>query len=133
MEEKEVKPKSPRKKKEKIPEDINKPKTQNEIPDKLNSADEEKPSPLAITGMIIGICGMIFCCGPVNLILGIVSVILGYLELNNIEKNESPVKGKNFAIAAIIMGFIGVGLFVLRIIGFTFFWSWENFLNMLGR
>ena len=77
---------------------------------------EEKPGGLAIASMIIGICSVIICCFNLNLILGIVAVIMGFVERYNIKEGNSNQGGKNYALTGIITGFIGIGLWFLFII-----------------
>ena len=77
---------------------------------------EEKPSGLAIASMIVGICSIIFCCGGINLIIGIVAVVLGFVEKKNIKDGSSTEAGKNFALTGIITGFTGIAIWVLMLI-----------------
>ncbi len=83
----------------------------------LNSeSQEEKPSGLAIASMIVGICSIIFCCASLNLILGIVAVVLGFVEKKNIKDGTSTEAGGNFALTGIITGFAGIAIWVLMLI-----------------
>ncbi|MCK4668460.1 DUF4190 domain-containing protein [Candidatus Dependentiae bacterium] len=87
-------------------------------PDKLSNPElqEEKPSGLAIASMILGICSIIFRCGGLNLILGIVAVVLGFVEKKNIKDGDSTEAGGNFALTGIITGFAGIALWALMLI-----------------
>lgn len=82
-----------------------------------NKVEEESAGVLAITSLILGICSIILCCGPLHLVLGAAAVVTGFLERNNIEQGESPEAGKYFALAGIITGTIGLFFFVLRVFG----------------
>ena len=77
---------------------------------------EEKPSGLAIASMIVGICSIILCCVSLNLILGIVAVVLGFVEKKKIKDGDSTKAGENFVLTGIITGFVGIVLWVLTLI-----------------
>ena len=87
-------------------------------PNKLLNSEvqEEKPSGLALASMIVGVCSIILCCGGLNLILGIVAVILGFVEKKNIKDGSSTEAGGNFALTGIITGFTGIALWALLLI-----------------
>ncbi|MDD3627931.1 MAG: DUF4190 domain-containing protein [bacterium] len=75
----------------------------------------DKPSGLAITAMIMGICSIVICCLNLNLILGIVAVILGFVEKSRINNGTASEAGKSYAMTGIICGFIGIATWILML------------------
>jgi hypothetical protein len=77
-------------------------------------------SGLAIASMVCGILSLFFCfCG--GMLLGIPAVICGHMALKQ-TGSESPgmpprMGGRGMAIAGLIMGYIGILLIILGIIG----------------
>lgn len=82
----------------------------------------QKASGMATAALVLSILG-IFCCG----IASIIGLILGIVELGNINKGQSSEKGRGFAKAAIIIGIIAIalGVFVNIILIATGNWSFE--------
>ncbi len=67
-------------------------------------------NPLAIAALVTGILG----CGPV-------SIILGFLAIQQLDAAHQAQRGKNLAIAGIVLGFLGlccgVGSLALALLG----------------
>lgn len=68
------------------------------------------PSGVAITAFVLSVVGFFFC------ITGIPGFVMGLSELKKINRGESPVAGRGFALAAAIIGGIMTGLIALLII-----------------
>ncbi|MDQ2084978.1 DUF4190 domain-containing protein [Herbivorax sp. ANBcel31] len=86
------------------------------------SPNQAKTNGMAIASMVLGIVGIpLFCCSGIGIVPAALAVILGFISLNSIKKSGGIEKGKGMAIAGIIMGFIGVGLAIIVIIGLVFF------------
>jgi hypothetical protein len=64
----------------------------------------QKNDPLGIIGTISGIVGL-FIAG---IILGSIAVVFGFTSLKKIRKQPEKYRGRGFAIASIILGFIAV-------------------------
>ncbi len=77
----------------------------------------EKASGMAIAALVLGILG--FCC--CGIFAGIPALIVGFMENGKINRGESSAKGKGFAVAGIILGFISIILGCLQIIWIAFF------------
>ncbi len=67
-----------------------------------------KNSGMAITSMILGILGLLMSpmcfCGTIGIPLGLISGVLGFLGLKQV--NAGTHKGKGFAIAGLVLGII---------------------------
>ncbi len=81
---------------------------------------------LAIASMVLGIAGlvMIFIIGP------ILALVFGYIARGQIDQSEGRQGGRGFAIAGIVMGWIGIFWGIL-IIGF-YIWWFTFFFSMFG-
>ena len=79
---------------------------------------EDKPSGMATASMIIGICSIPLQCAGLGFILGLVAVILGFVEKKNIETGQSSAAGESYVKTGIICGFIGLGITVLIVIAY---------------
>ena len=69
-------------------------------------------SSLAIVSMIAGIVGLTF----IPLIGSIVAVITGHMAKNEINRSNGAFTGDGFAIAGLILGYIGIGFFVIGLL-----------------
>jgi len=69
------------------------------------AAKDQSPSGLAIAALITGILGM-----------SIVPIILGAIDLGKIKKGESSAAGRGFDIAGIVLGAIGVVVWLIVVI-----------------
>jgi peptidyl-prolyl cis-trans isomerase B (cyclophilin B) len=65
---------------------------------------------LALTSMILGICGFITCG-----VTGIVAVILGHIARKQIRNSAVPQAGDGMALAGLITGYIGSVIFLAYI------------------
>ena len=76
-----------------------------------------QPSPptpgSATAGLILSICGILFC--PV--IGGPLGLVFGYKARKQIQESNGQLSGGGMALAAIIMGWIGVAFTLLLILG----------------
>lgn len=68
-----------------------------------NNVSYQKTDGMCIASLVLGLVGS-----------GVISVIFGIIGLNNISKNER--KGKNFAIAGIILGGIEILIYLITFI-----------------
>ena len=59
---------------------------------------------LAIASMVLGILGV-----------SIVAIILGHVSLNQIKKSGDTQEGRGFAIAGLVLGYIGLALLLIVI------------------
>ena len=69
------------------------------------AAKDQGPSGLAIAALITGILGM-----------SIVPVILGAIDLGKIKNGEASPAGKGFDIAGIVLGSIGIVVWLIVVI-----------------
>ncbi len=69
---------------------------------------QDKTSGMAIAALVSAIIGFICCWNCCGQVIGIVALILGFLELQKIKKGESSEKGKWMAIAAIVVGILDI-------------------------
>jgi hypothetical protein len=81
----------------------------------------KKTNSLAIASMVLGIYSIVgvFILG---IIPGILAIIIGFIAKGKIRKAVSGEDGYGMALAGIIMGFIGVGLFAIAITAYILFW-----------
>jgi hypothetical protein len=70
----------------------------------------EKPSSQAITALVIGLIGILTCCGTV---LSPIAWYLGVQEQKAIREGRSPSAGEALAKIAVILGIVGTALLVL--------------------
>ena len=70
---------------------------------------------LPTIGVIVGAIGLVFSCCSFGVFLGPVAAILGYIGLNNINKNPETYGGRELAVIAMILGGISfvVGIIIL--------------------
>jgi len=62
---------------------------------------DDRPSNLAITAFVSGLLSFLCCFFP-----SIISIIIGILELSNISKGYSSVKGKFYAVTGLVLGIL---------------------------
>lgn len=79
---------------------------------------------LAITSFVLGLLAP-FCCG---LITGIPAIICGHMSLSRFS-NDPHLQGKGFAIAGLVLGYLGL-LISLLSIGLSIGPMMENFRQM---
>jgi uncharacterized membrane protein len=79
-----------------------------------------------MTGLILGIIGAAggaMCC-----LLGVCSIIglvMGYQSLGEINENKLPRSSRPTALAAVIVGWVGVAVLVLHVVYFLFVWGFS--------
>lgn len=75
--------------------------------------EEKKPSPMAIISLVAGImslpCGFLW---GVGILFAIAAVVLGIMDLKNINAGKSDSIGKGFDIAGIVCGGAGILIFI---------------------
>src|SRR5262249_9461239 len=65
---------------------------------------------LAIAALVLGIAGLVFyACG----VASILALVFGYMSRGQIDRDPANQTGRGMAIAGIIMGWIGVAIFVI--------------------
>ncbi len=67
---------------------------------------------LAVAAFVTSMAGFVLC-----LVFGIVGLVLGYQARRNIDANPDLYEGRGFATAAIVIGWIQIGLMILVGIG----------------
>lgn len=78
---------------------------------------EGKNSGMAIASLVLGIIGFFTSWIPIiGWIIVILAIVFGFVALNQIKKNPN-LKGKVLAIIGIVLGFIGLIIPILQIIG----------------
>ena len=77
--------------------------------------EEEKASGLAIAALVCGILGCIGCGGCFT---QIAAIVCGKMELNKIDAGESTEAGRTFAKTGLILGIVGMILYILAGIGY---------------
>lgn len=75
-----------------------------------------QPGIMAILSVVFGALGFIS-----NGLFGVVGLILGVVELNNIKKDTSPESGKTLAIVGIVLGAFNLIMLVIVIVLAVFF------------
>ncbi len=68
-------------------------------------------SPLAIASLISGILGLTICGG----VGSIAAVILGHMAVGRIQAGGDTLGGRGLAKAGLILGYVGIGIFVLAL------------------
>ena len=77
----------------------------------------------AVVSLVLGIFGLllVFCCGPLSIVLGIAAVTFGLVSLSRIAKEPERYSGKPLAIAGIVIGALAAVGYVLMIVAFGAF------------
>ncbi len=87
----------------------------NNVTQTINKKD--RVNPMAITSLVTGIvslpCGWAWGAG---IVLAIAAVVLGILDLRNINEGKSSSKSKGFDIAGIACGGVGIFIFIIFIV-----------------
>ena len=69
-----------------------------------------KTNGLAIASLVLGIAGLVFyACG----VASVLALVFGYMSRGQIDRDPQNQGGRGMAIAGIIMGWIGVAIFVI--------------------
>jgi tetrahydromethanopterin S-methyltransferase subunit C len=78
------------------------------------TTSNEKRGTLAVLALIFGIAAIVISWVPfvnfLSLLLAIAAMVLGVIEIRRIDTGRTPVVGKSFAIAGIILGAVAVVL-----------------------
>ncbi|MCW2854752.1 MAG: hypothetical protein JWR52_367 [Marmoricola sp.] len=77
----------------------------------------------ATAALVLGIVGIfpgLFLCGP---LVAIAAIIVGFIAKKDVDVSQGRVGGRSQAKAGIVLGFVGVGLFVLGVIGLVILFS----------
>ncbi len=72
---------------------------------------------LAIVSLLLGVFSLLlmFCCGPLSIVLGIAAVTFGLVSISRINKEPMRYRGKGTAIAGVVVGALGALGYVLMI------------------
>lgn len=73
----------------------------------------DKPSSQAITALVIGLIGILTCCGTV---LSPIAWYLGVQEQKAIREGRSPAAGESLAKIAVVLGIVGTAALALLIL-----------------
>lgn len=74
-------------------------------PPSISSASRPQSSGLALASMILGICGIVLCLGP---LAGIPAVICGHSAQAQIKRSGGTLTGAGMATAGLITGYISI-------------------------
>lgn len=84
-------------------------------------ATASKDQTLPIVALVAGILSIVMSCCYLGFLLGPVALIVGFIGMNNANKNSDIYEGKNLAVVGMILGGIGLGMsfiiVILQIIG----------------
>ena len=72
---------------------------------------------LAIASMVCGILSVLGFCFCGGIFLGIPAVICGHTALGQIKASGGRQQGREMAIAGLVCGYIGLGIFILMMLG----------------
>lgn len=86
----------------------------------MGAGDLDKTLPTI--ALITGIVSLVFSCCYLGIITGPIAVIIGWMGMNNANKNPETYGGKQFALIGMVLGGISFGLAILFI-----------FLGVLGQ
>lgn len=84
----------------------------------MTEANPQSASTQAITALVLGLLGIVPCCG----LLAPIAWFVGSQELKAIREARAPAAGEGIAKAAVILGMIGTAILVLGIL-WIFFWG----------
>jgi hypothetical protein len=88
-------------------------------------SSQPKTSNLAIWSFTLGIVSLV-CCG---VIAGIPGVICGHKAMSEIKSSAGRLAGEGFALAGLILGYIGIFLGTIGVIGFLAAIAIPNFVK----
>jgi general secretion pathway protein G len=74
-------------------------------PPAISSASRPQSSGLALASLILGICGIVLCLGP---LAGIPAVICGHTAQSQIKRSGGMLSGAGMATAGLITGYISI-------------------------
>ncbi len=74
----------------------------------------------AVVSVVLGVLSLVlmFCCGPLSILLGIAAITFGLVALSRINKEPHRYSGKGMAIAGIVVGALGLVGYVLMFVVF---------------
>jgi Domain of unknown function (DUF4190) len=75
---------------------------------------------MAVASMVLGILGLI---GLIWVISPILALVFGYVSKGQIDRSGGRQGGRGFAIAGIVMGWVGIAFSILAIVWFVFVWT----------
>lgn len=75
---------------------------------------------MAVASMVLGILGLI---GLIWVISPILALVFGYVSKGQIDRSGGHQGGRGFAIAGIVMGWVGIAFSILAIWWFVFVWT----------
>jgi hypothetical protein len=75
---------------------------------------------MAVASMVLGILGLI---GLIWVISPILALVFGYVSKGQIDRSEGRQGGRGFAVAGIVMGWVGIAFSILGIVWFIFVWT----------
>jgi hypothetical protein len=67
----------------------------------------QRSAPLAVAGLVTGIIGVIPCCWGVA-VVSIAAILLGFLGRKQVHESGGALQGDGMAVAAIVLGAVGV-------------------------
>lgn len=76
----------------------------------MTAGPAQQSSGLAITSLVLGICGIVLCLGP---IAGIPAVICGHIAHSKIKRSGGAMGGSGAATAGLITGYISIAMVVV--------------------
>jgi len=80
---------------------------QQPITPQYETPNNRTSSGMALTSMILGICGIATGCFGIGAVLGIIGLILGIIALSRANKNPMQYGGKGYAITGIVTSCVG--------------------------
>jgi hypothetical protein len=75
----------------------------------------QRSSGEATAALVLGICGIVVC----PIVCSILALVFGYRARREIDNSGGMIGGRGNAIAGIVTGWIGLGLWVLGIIAYV--------------
>lgn len=76
-----------------------------------------KTNSLAIASLVCGILSLVTFCFCGGLFFGLPAVICGHMSMGQIKSGKQQQDGHGLALAGLICGYIGLGIFLLMILG----------------
>ena len=78
---------------------------------------------MSVAALVLGILG---CIGLIWIISPILALVFGYVSKGQIDRSGGRQGGRGFAIAGIVLGWVGIGLGILMAL-----WMWFFLTNFL--
>lgn len=86
-----------------------------------------KTNGLAVASLVCGILSIMTFCFCGGLFLGLPAVICGHIAVGQIKSGNQQQDGHGMAMAGLICGYIGMGIFLLMLIGNGASYSYRGF------